>query len=200
MDKESGMMAHTGFLALQDLAPDPRWVAAARRAADFAETWTYLWNVPMPSGDPAVVFPQGRATYGLSLIATGHSAADSYMADAPFMFYRVYLLTGDPHYARFSEFALYDTKLLQDYDGKLGYKYPGSQTEAMTLAPRRGHGTTSWLPWLTTTQIEPLVQLKQAFGTMDIKEIEKIPHSRQLHLIAVYAQTHGLHPLPATSE
>ena len=83
MDKEAGMMALDAFLSLHDLTADPRWLAAAVQAADYSETWVYCWNIPVPDGDPKVIFPKNRTTVGLSLIAAGHSGADTYMAAAP---------------------------------------------------------------------------------------------------------------------
>ena len=82
MDKEAGMIAMDAFLSLFDLTQDRRWLAGAVQAARYCETWVYCWNIPVPEGDPKVVFPRHRTTYGLSLIASGHSGCDTYMASA----------------------------------------------------------------------------------------------------------------------
>jgi len=190
-DKEAGMMALDAFLSLYDLTADKRWRAAAAQAADYSETWVYCWNIPMPDGDPKVVFPKNRTTIGLSLIATGHSGADSYMAAAPFLLYRLFLLTGDAHYRDMARLLLHDTKQMLDWDGTLGYAYPGLQTEALGLAPLRGHGVTHWLPWLTVAQLEPLVRLHDVFGSFDIDEIEKLPQAERVRRNAKFSKTHG---------
>ena len=89
------MAALAAFLALYDLSGDRAWLQAARRAATFAETWTYCWNIPRPPDDSLSIFPPHRTTIGLSLIASGQSGCDNYMAAAPFLLYRLGLLTDD---------------------------------------------------------------------------------------------------------
>ncbi len=200
LDKEGGMMALDAFLALYDIAQDRRWLTAATQAADYSETWVYCWNLPMPPGDPHLVFPKGRRTEGLSLIATGHSGSDSYMAAAPFFFYRLSLLTGDAHFRDMARLLLYDTKQLLDWDGTLGYASPGLQTEALSLPPPRGHGTTHWLPWLTVAQLTPLVRLRDTFGSLDIDGIEKMPKAERLRREAAFSKCRGFdRPITARS-
>ena len=191
-DKEAGMMALEAFLALHDLDGDPRWLAAAAQAADYSETWVYAWNIPMPPGDPKIVFPHGRRTEGLSVIATGHSGADSYLAAAPFAFYRLWLLTGDAHYKDAARMLLHDTKQMLDWDGTLGYRYHGLQAEALSLPPRRGHGVAHWLPWLTVAQLTPLVRLRDTFGAFDIDAIEKRPLAERRRRNQAFGKTRGL--------
>ena len=191
LDKEGGMMALDAFLALYDVAQDPRWLAAATQAADYSMTWVYCWNILMPPSDPKIVFPKGHRTEGLSLIATGHSGADTYMAAAPFFLYRLSLLTGDAHYRDMARLLLHDTKQLLDWDGTLGYALPGLQTEALSLPPLRGHGTTHWLPWLTVAQLTPLVHLRDVFGSFDIEEIERMPETERLRHQSAFSKSRG---------
>ena len=191
LDKEAGVIALDAFLALYDLAQEKRWLQAAVQAADYSETWVYAWNVPMPADDPNIVFPKSRRTEGLSLIATGHSGADTYMAYAPFFFYRLFLLTGDAHFREMARLLLFDTKQMLDWDGTLGYASPGLQTEALTLTPLRGHGQRSWLPWLTVAQLEPLLRLHDVFGDFEIDAIEKIPHAERLRRERAFSHHRG---------
>lgn len=191
LDKEGGMMALDAFLALYDVDQDKRWLQPAAQAADYSETWVYCWNLPMPPGDPKIVFPRGRRTEGLSLIATGHSGSDSYMAAAPFFLYRLSLLTGDAHYRDMARLLLHDTKQLLDWDGTLGYASPGLQTEALSLPPLRGHGTTHWLPWLTVAQLTPLVRLSDTFGGFDLDGIENLPKAERLRRQAAFSRRRG---------
>lgn len=191
LDKEGGMMALAAFLALYDVNGDRRWLDAAAQAAQYCETWVYCWNIPIPESDPKVVYPRSRTTLGVSLIATGHSGSDNYMAGAPFMFYRLYLLTGDRHFLDVSRMLLHDTKQMLDWDGTLGYKYPGLLSEALTLPPLRGHGVEHWLPWLTVAVLDPLTHLQDVFGSMDIDQIEKLPNAERLKRNAAFARSHG---------
>lgn len=197
LDKEGGMMALAAFLALHDIGGDRHWLEAASQAAWYSETWVYGWNIPMPSDDPKIVFPKRRTTVGLSLIATGHSGADTYMAAAPFLFYRLFLLTGETHFRDVARMLLHDTKQMLDWDGSLGYKYPGLQTEALSLPPLRGHGVTHWLPWLTVAQLEPLVRLRDVFGSWDIDEIERRPPPERRERDAQFSARRGF-PVPST--
>ncbi len=174
-DKEAGLTALAAFLALADIDEKGRWIGPATRAAEFAETWLYAWNVPMPAGDPAVIFPPGRSTVGLSLIATGHSGADTFMSGAAYDYYRLYLLGGDRHFLDVARLLLHGTKQLLDLDGSLGYAHRGLQTEALTLAPLRGHGVKAWLPWLTVKHLEPLARFQGVFGTTELDAIERLP-------------------------
>ena len=64
---------------------------------------------------------------------------------------------------------LCDTKQMLDWDGTLGYASPGLQNEALSLPPLRGHGVAHWLPWLGVAQLEPLLRLRDVFGSFDIE-------------------------------
>jgi hypothetical protein len=164
MDKEAGFMALDAFHALHDATDEPKWLAAAEQAADFIETWCYCWNIPIPGDDVAVAYPRPAPTSAFSLIATGHSGADLFMAGAAFMFYRLYVKTGDAHYQNVAELLLHNTKHAMDIGGSLGYAHEGLCTEALTLAPSRGHGIGFWGSWLTYSMIEPIAQLEDVYG------------------------------------
>lgn len=194
-DKEAGMMALAAFLALYDISADRRWLAAASQAAWFSETWVYCWNLPIPKDDLKVAYPKNRTTYGVSLIATGHSGADNYMADAPFYFYRLYLLTGETHFQKSAQMLLHNTKQMMDWDNTLGYTYPGLFTEVLSLASHRGHGLHHWLPWLTVTILNPMIHLQDTFGSMDIEQIDKLPLAERKKREANHRQSHGFPPL-----
>ena len=194
LDKEGGVMALDAFLALHDLSAaddKSRWLAAAERAASFCETWTYCWNIPRPPDDPKNDFPDNRTTHGISLIATGHSGADNFMARESFDYYRLYLLTGDSHRRDFARLTMFDTKQLLDWDATLGYKYPGLQPEAMSLAVARGHSVGTWLPWLTVATLQPMTQFDDAFGSTNLNQVEARPLARLRADNARWAQTRG---------
>lgn len=79
---------------------DPKWLARARSAANYAETWIYAWNVPMPSDDDNAKrhWKRGLSTVGVQLIASGHSLVDDYMCFDTDEYAKLYQYTGDAHY------------------------------------------------------------------------------------------------------
>jgi hypothetical protein len=163
-------MAVNSFLALHDATDDPRWLAAAVRAADFMETWTYCWEIPPPVDGQTIDFPKGATTVGYSLIATGHSGMDLFMAGAPFFYYSLYLKTGDRHYADIARLLLHATKQSVDAGGSLGFGHGGLCPEALSIAAPRGRGDNllyEWVPWVTYSMIEPITKLEDAYGLMD---------------------------------
>ncbi len=170
MDKEAGFLAIDAFLALWDVTGDRRWLGAAAQAADFTETWAYCWEIPIPQEDTEATYPRSATTTGMSIIATGHSGADLFLAGAPFLYYRLYLGTGDQHYADIARQLLHHPRQSVDIDGSLGYGHTGLCTEALTLSPShigRGHGVNRWLPWISHSMINPIVQLEEVYGLAD---------------------------------
>eukprot|EP00040_Diaphanoeca_grandis_P033358 m.204228 g.204228 ORF g.204228 m.204228 type:complete len:730 (-) comp32881_c2_seq5:150-2339(-) len=168
LDKEAGVLAMRAFLKLYDLTNDMRWIDFATQAATFSETWTYVWNIPVPRDDPTVVYPVNRTSLGLSLIAAGQSGADNFMAITVYNFYQLFLITNDSHFYDFAHFLERSTKQVLDWDGTLGYEYRGLMNEAVTLAPRRGHGVAKWLPWLTVAILDPMAKMEDAFGSVSL--------------------------------
>jgi hypothetical protein len=178
-DKEAGWIALDSFLSLYEVAREQRWLDAAERAGTFTETWLYGWNVPIPRDERQVTFPPAKTTAGMSLIAVGHSGADIFLAFAPFAYERLAVYTGDPHFADVARVLAYDTRQFVDVGGSVGYAVPGLVTEATTLAPPRGHGVNVWLPWCTAAMVEPMCDFQDAFGTVDVNDVLKMPAERQ---------------------
>lgn len=171
IDKEAGMIAVYAFMALYDMERKQRWLEAAQGAADFTETWTYVWDYEVKPYKGNAVFDRAGIT-GLSLIATGHSHADVMMGYMPYEYYRLYLHTGDTHYREFCLFLNGNTKQTTDWSGRLGHVYPGLVEESGELALQYHNGLGRWLPWCTIAQIESLTRFRERFGKMDVEEIE----------------------------
>jgi hypothetical protein len=175
MDKEAPLLALESHLALHEFTGEAKWLEAAEKAATFAETWTYVWNVPMRPGDAESQWPGGRHTAGLSLVGTGLSYADYYNAFGARSYYKLYRLTGDEHFREFARLSLHNTKQLLDTDGSQGHAHPGLQVEGLTLAVRRGRGPGVWLPWVTIAHIDPIIRLRDEFGSTDLDPIHALP-------------------------
>jgi hypothetical protein len=173
IDKESGIYAMFGFTALYDITGDPKWLEAAVAAANYTETWTYSWEFPIHPIEPTNAYHKAGIT-GQSLICTGHSGADVYMAACPLAYYRLYLYTGDAHFLAFAKFIMNNTKQTTNWKGNLDYKYLGLVEEGGELALFVYRGANGWLPWCTFVQIDPIAKFEDIFGSADIDEIEKM--------------------------
>lgn len=173
IDKEAGGMAMNAFLALYDATQDQQWLAAASQAADYCETWLFSWAYQVET--PRKAYAQD-GSLALSLIATGGSGTDNWLTYEGANFYRLSLLTGDPHYADVARVLTSTAYRTTEYQGNpLGYDQPGLLEEAMSVVDLDYNGTNVWLPWCTVAQIEPLATLQDIFGSMDIDTIEKLP-------------------------
>jgi hypothetical protein len=166
LDKEAATLSLEGFLMLYETTGERKWLERARVAADIAETWIYLWNVPMPAeaDDGQLHWKRGVPTTGLQLIATGHSLVDAYMCFDADEYARLYRHTGDEHYLDVARILLHNTKAMVALPGRAyDLRGPGWQQEHYSFAPRRGMGLHRlWLPWVATSQLNGI------FGLMDL--------------------------------
>jgi len=194
-DKEAGMVAVEAFLSLYDLTKDTRYRDAAQRAARFCQTFVYAWNIPMPGpvnlndNYPRPDWPGSANTLGMSMISPG-SGSDSYMAIAPFNFYRLFLLAGDTQMLALSQMLLYNTKQTTGTESGLYPNLPGLQTEATSISAIRGVSVKTWLPWLTVSLLDPMVRLNSTFATWDLDAIQTQTAAQRSTEEAQYENTH----------
>jgi len=174
LDKESGIYAFFAFLSLYDLTGEEKWLKAARGAADYIETWTYSWAFPVKPIEKVHALRHVDMS-GQSLIATGHSGADVYMAACSYIFYRLYLITGDRHYRDFAQFVHKNPKQVTDVDGSLGYGRRGLCEEGADLSLFDSRGVYAWLPWCSYVQIDPVQRLYDTFGVYEIEDADNLP-------------------------
>jgi N-acylglucosamine 2-epimerase (GlcNAc 2-epimerase) len=164
LDKEAGTLSTEAYLALYEATKDSQWLDRARVAADYAETYIYLWNVPMPADedDKSLHWKKGVPTYGVQLIATGHSLVDDYMSFDVDEYARLARWTGDQHYMTIATLLLHDTKNMTAVPGRTyDLKGPGWQQEHWSMAPIRGFGLhRGWLPWVATSQLKGIFGLR----------------------------------------
>ena len=173
-DKESAIYAIFGFLSLYDLTKADKWLEAAKGAADYVITWAYTWAFPVVTTHP--IHPcNTRNISGQSLIATGHSAADVYIAACSYVFYRIYLYSGDAEYLELARFLSKNPQQCNDVDGSIGYSIPGLNHEACFFYDQRLGGQYHWLPWCTYVEVDPASRLYDTFGTYEIDEAEALP-------------------------
>ncbi|WP_158621346.1 hypothetical protein [Streptomyces triticirhizae] len=170
VDKEAGGMAPHAALAPYDVTQDDGWLADAREAADFTETWILARGWPVATERAAY---REDGPLGLSLIAAGHSGMDNWITYEGANFYRLHLFTGDEHYREVARLLTGTAHRTTQYPGNdLGYGEDGRCEEAISLTDMTYSGVGTWPPWVTVAQVEPLSQLQDIFGEMDIETIE----------------------------
>ena len=96
------------------------------------------------------------------------------MAACAFVYYRLYVITGDDHYRDYAEFIHKNTRQANDVDGSFGYVYPGLSHEGGRFAEQTFMSHYHWLPWVTYVEIDPTSRLFDTFGAYDIASAEKL--------------------------
>ncbi len=155
-DREAATLALDAYLTVHAVTGAPRWLAAARLAADFCETWIVGWDVPMAAADAGQqpFFDLAAWATGLGLITLGFSAVDTYLARHVADFRRLAALTGDRHYADVADLLLHNTKQMVQLADEYGYARPGYQIEHWSIGRGRGYGLNSgWLPWVASAHV-----------------------------------------------
>jgi hypothetical protein len=183
-DKEAGIYALFGFLALYDLTGEDRWLEGAIGAADYTETWTYAWTFPVRTIWPKHPFNRYSIS-GQSIITIG-GGADVYMASCSYTYYRLYVITGDEHYLDFAEFIHNNTRQSTDVDGSIGYAMPGLGHESGNFASQTLQSHYHWLPWCTFVEVDPASRLYDTFGGYEIADAQKLPAEERAKRNRIY--------------
>ena len=164
-DKEAGMLALEGYLILYENTKDTRWLERAKAAANFAESWIWIWNVPMPiDADAANLgWKPGVPTTGVNGITARGSGVDQYMAWSVPAYAKLYKYTNDTHYLDVARILLLNTKAMLAIPGRtydlLG---PGWQQENWSMGRNRGNGShRSWLPWVSVNHLHGITGLEE---------------------------------------
>lgn len=192
IDSESGLMAMNGFMALYDLTKESKWLTAAEQAATYTESWVYCMEIPVETdkGNRPTLFPANRSIVGQHLIAIGHAASDLGFAWASFVFYRLYIETGNPHYLHVARLSAHNSKQSLNWDESIWPGAPkGLQMEAFPVnGLRREGGVYTCLNWNYAAHLDPMFRFKDAFGTPDLEEVEKLTWNERKRLSFIYSQ------------
>ena len=160
-DKEAGMLSMEAFLSLYDSTKDAKWLERAEAAADFAESWIWIWNLPMPldAEDAQLHYKKGVPTVGVQgITARGAGSADEYLDWAVPSYAKLYNLTKDEHYLDVARVLLHDTKSMVALPGRqYDMKGIGWQQEGWRMGPGpNGRGVSGhrfWLPWISSNHL-----------------------------------------------
>ena len=185
MDKESGIYAMFAFMALFDVTGEKKWLEAACGAADYTETFTFVWHFPVHVPYPAHPFNRYHIS-GQSNVSVGMAGGDIYMAACSYSYYRLWLLTGDRHYCDFAEFLNRNCKQANDTDGSCGYRYAGLVNEGANFGEQEYRSRYHWLPWCSYVEADPASRFADTFGAHEIAEIEKLPEAERLRRNRIY--------------
>jgi hypothetical protein len=168
-DKEAGMLSLEAFLSLYESTKEPKWLERAKAAADFTESWIWIWNLPMPidADDANLHWKKGVPTIGLQgITAQGAGGVDEYLDWSVSSYAKLYRYTNDEHYLDVARLLLHNTKSMvalpgRQYDLK-GY---GWQQEHWRMGPggagRGVGGHRFWLPWVSANHLYGITGLEE---------------------------------------
>ena len=176
-DGEAGHLAFYAFLSLYEATHQTKWLERAKVAADFTESWIWLWNVPMPDdeSDQNLHWKKEVPTTGYQSITvrTG-GTIHVHLAWAMFLYAKLYEYTKDAHYLDVARILLHDTKAMlslpgrtysMPLNGKSLELAPGWVQEHWNMGPGRmgrGYGQPGkWLTWLVTVHLYPISRLEE---------------------------------------
>ena len=168
-DKEAGMLSMEAFLSLYDSTKDRKWLERAQTAADFAESWIWIWNLPMPvdADDAQLHWKKGVSTVGVQgITARVAGSADEYLDWAVPSYAKLYKDTKDPHYLDVALVLLHDTKSMVALPGRqYDMRGIGWQQEGWRMGPggagRGVGGHRFWLPWITANHLYGISGLEE---------------------------------------
>ena len=168
-DKEAGMLSMEAYLSLYDATKDPKWLERAQAAANFAESWIWIWNLPMPlnADDAQLHWKRGVPTVGLQgITALAAGGADEYLDWAVPSYAKLYNYTNDPHYLDVARVLLHDTKSMVALPGRqYDMKGIGWQQEHWRMGPggpgRGVGGHRFWLPWVSANHLYGITGLEE---------------------------------------
>jgi len=168
-DKEAGMLSLEAFLSLYESTKEIQWLDRAKAAADYTESWIWIWNLPMPvdAYNTQLHWKKGVPTIGLQgITARGVGGADEYLDWSTASYAKLYKYTNDEHYLDVARILLHATKSMVAIPGRqYDMKGIGWQQEHWRLGPgitgRGNGGHRFWLPWISANHLYSITGLEE---------------------------------------
>ena len=168
-DKEAGMLSIEAFLSLYESTRETKWLQRAKAAADFTESWIWIWNLPMPidADNTKLHWKKGVPTIGLQgITARGAGGVDEYLDWSVSSYARLYNYTMEPHYLEVARILMHATKSMVALPGRLyDLKGIGWQQEHWRMGPggagRGVGGHRFWLPWVSANHLYSITGLEE---------------------------------------
>ena len=168
-DKEAGMLSMEAFLSLYESTKEDKWLERAKTAGDFAESWIWIWNIPMPvdADDANLHWKKGIPTVGFQgITAEAAGSVDEYLDWAVPSYAKLYSYTKDQHYLDVARILLHNTKSMVALPGRLfDMKGIGWQQEGWRMGPGGGGrgvgGHRFWLPWVSSNHLYGITGLEE---------------------------------------
>jgi hypothetical protein len=168
-DKEAGMLSLEAFLSLYDSTKEPKWLDRAQTAGTFAESWIWIWQVPMPldADDAQLNWKKSAPALGFQgITAMNSGSVDEYLDWAVPSYAKLYNLTRDPHYLDVARVLLHDTKSMVALPGRqYDLRGIGWQQEGWRMGPggagRGSSGHRFWLPWISANHLYGITGLEE---------------------------------------
>ena len=163
------MLSMEAYLSLYDSTKEPKWLERAKAAADFTESWIWIWNVPMPldADDAQLHWKKGVPALGFQgITAAVAGSVDEYLDWAVPSYAKLYNLTKDQHYLDVARVLLHDTKSMVALPGRqYDLKGIGWQQEGWRMGPggsgRGVGGHRFWLPWISANHLYGITGLEE---------------------------------------
>ncbi|HEX4270506.1 MAG TPA: hypothetical protein VHZ32_03935, partial [Rhizomicrobium sp.] len=160
-DKEGGMASLDAFMALYEATKQPQWLSRALSAADYTESWIWIWNVPLPGHmpDPHLRWRNGPMV-GLQEITTNGpglgASGDEYLDWAVPLYAKAYKYSGDIHYRDVAQILLHNTKAkMATARDTFDFVGPGWEQESWSADPGK------WLPWMAANHLNGIMSLEE---------------------------------------
>jgi hypothetical protein len=174
-DKEGGMAALDAFIALYEATKQPKWLSRALSAADYTESWIWIWNVPLPGNVPdkklrwrngPMVGLQGITANGAGIEVGG----DEYLDWAVSLFAKTYKYSGDRHYLDVARILLHNTKAkMATPKDTFDFVGPGWEQEGWNSDPGK------WLAWTGANHLNGIYTLME-FDPVLYRQLAAKPH------------------------